>query len=182
MARIPRITRTTWRPLSRTEGFTLIELMVTIAVAAVLLAVAVPSFRHLIISNRLTTAANDVITSVTLARSEAIKRNANVDLGVDGSVKYTDGSGTTTTIQGAPTMPPKVTLNIGQALVATSAGFLRKPAATSGYTGLFADISTTELSSNNHRCIYLATGVGVTSCTDSTACNAAQASTTCKAN
>lgn len=62
------------------KGFTLIELMVTVAVAATVLTVGVPSFRELIQNNRLTTAVNDMVTEFNLARSEAVKRGAPVTL------------------------------------------------------------------------------------------------------
>lgn len=55
-------------------GFTVVELMIGLLVAAILLAVAVPSFQTMIRNNRLATAANLFVTDVTLARSEAIKR------------------------------------------------------------------------------------------------------------
>lgn len=60
------------------SGFTLVELMVTLAVAAILLTVAVPSFTDLIRTNRLTTKTNLFTTALNLARSEAIKRNVKV--------------------------------------------------------------------------------------------------------
>lgn len=59
-------------------GFTLIELMVTLAVAAIVLTVAVPSFRDLIRHNRLATQANQLVSALNLARSEAIKRGVRV--------------------------------------------------------------------------------------------------------
>lgn len=62
------------------RGFTLIELMVAIMVLAILLGVAVPSFRDAALSSRLTAYANDLVASAQLARSEAIKRNAPVTL------------------------------------------------------------------------------------------------------
>lgn len=61
-------------------GFTLIELLVTIAVASVLLGIAVPSFRTMMISNRLTTQTNDIVGAINFARSEAITRNRAVSL------------------------------------------------------------------------------------------------------
>ncbi|GLW61414.1 hypothetical protein Hthe01_17630 [Hydrogenophilus thermoluteolus] len=61
-------------------GVTLVELMVTIAVAAILLAVAVPGFRNLIVSNRLTATTNAFVAALNLARIEAVKRNARVTL------------------------------------------------------------------------------------------------------
>lgn len=62
------------------RGFTLIELMVTVSVAAVLLAVAAPSFNSVVINNRLSGYANSWVASAQLARSEAIKRNSPVTL------------------------------------------------------------------------------------------------------
>lgn len=61
-----------------TTGFTLLELIVTVSIAAVLMAIAIPSFNEAIRSNRLTTQANEFITALSLARSEAIKRGRNV--------------------------------------------------------------------------------------------------------
>jgi type IV fimbrial biogenesis protein FimT len=60
------------------SGFTLIELMVTIAVASITLAFAVPAFTQMTVNSRLTTQANDVVAALNLARSEAIKRNTSV--------------------------------------------------------------------------------------------------------
>ena len=62
------------------SGFTLIELMVTLAVAAILLSVGVPSFPAIIMVNRLVSQANQLVTSIKIARSAAVRyqRNATV--------------------------------------------------------------------------------------------------------
>jgi type IV fimbrial biogenesis protein FimT len=64
----------------RDGGFTLIELMITIAAASILMAIAVPSFNQMIISGQLTAQSNEMVSALSLARSEAIKRNASVTL------------------------------------------------------------------------------------------------------
>jgi len=61
-------------------GFTLIELLVTITLAAILLGIAVPSFRGMVANNRLVTQTNDFVGAVNFARSEAITSNTNVTL------------------------------------------------------------------------------------------------------
>jgi type IV fimbrial biogenesis protein FimT len=66
--------------MNRTDGFTLIELMVTLALAVILLALAVPSFRNTVQNNRATTTANELLTALSTARSEAIKRNETISL------------------------------------------------------------------------------------------------------
>lgn len=67
-----------WGASGRAAGFTIVELMITVAVASILLAVAIPSFNQMIVSGRLTAQANEMVAALTLARSEAIKRNANI--------------------------------------------------------------------------------------------------------
>lgn len=67
-------------PCNRMRGFTLVELMVTLAVLAVLIGVAVPSFTAITHRNRLTAAANELVAAMQTARMEAIRRNSRVVL------------------------------------------------------------------------------------------------------
>jgi type IV fimbrial biogenesis protein FimT len=62
------------------RGFTLIELMVVVALAAIMAAMAAPSFKGFVSGQRVKTAASDFAMAAILARSEAIKRNADVTI------------------------------------------------------------------------------------------------------
>lgn len=63
---------------SREAGFSLVELMVTVTVLALLMGIGIPTFRDVSLGSRLSAAANDLLASIQLARSEAIKRNLTV--------------------------------------------------------------------------------------------------------
>lgn len=65
---------------TRMSGFTAIELMVTLTVLAVLVSLAVPSFKELVAAQRLRTASFDLRSDLVFARSEALKRNQNVTI------------------------------------------------------------------------------------------------------
>lgn len=62
------------------RGFTLIELIVTLVISAILLSVAAPAYQSFIGSTALTTATNDLVAALNMARSEALKRDAAVSL------------------------------------------------------------------------------------------------------
>jgi len=62
------------------KGFTLIELLVTIAIAAIVVMFAIPNFTSSIRKSRTTTYANEFLTALNLARSEAIKRGVQVTM------------------------------------------------------------------------------------------------------
>jgi type IV fimbrial biogenesis protein FimT len=59
-------------------GFTMIELIVAIAIVSVLVGLAIPSFSSLFLTTRLSSYANELVGTALLARSEAIKQNADV--------------------------------------------------------------------------------------------------------
>ncbi len=62
------------------KGFTLLELMVAITIFSILVSIAVPSFNSVIESNRVQTQADKFFTTISTARSEAIKRNGTVTI------------------------------------------------------------------------------------------------------
>jgi type IV fimbrial biogenesis protein FimT len=67
-------------PRKKVTGFTLIELMVTLSVAAILAALATPSFKNLIRSTTLTTISNQLVAAMATARSESIKLGVPVSI------------------------------------------------------------------------------------------------------
>ncbi|MBL4712788.1 MAG: GspH/FimT family pseudopilin [Gammaproteobacteria bacterium] len=61
-------------------GFTLIELIVTMAIVGILLVVGLPSLKTMVQGNQLVASSNDLLAALTVARSEAIKNNASVSI------------------------------------------------------------------------------------------------------
>ena len=177
------------------RGFSLIELLITVAVAAVLIAIAVPNFRALILNNRLTTAANSVVTSINVGRLEAVKRNAATQFcsnnatsnGTDGlgaacgtqtgavlATYVTSGGTSYPIVLGSPqslTNSLQITGNV-VALRFTTQGIAQKVGTTTPYsdgTNPVIDICSSQLSTNNHRKITMIGGstLSVTSSTAS---------------
>lgn len=108
------------------RGFTLIELIITMAIAVVLLSIAVPSFTTMLRNNRVTTLANEFITTINLARSEAIRRGTTI------TVSSTSGN---TAWQNGWSMTP-----------AASSTVLRQTAALPSGNTLIASASTSSIS------------------------------------
>lgn len=110
----------TCAPGARQAGFSLIELFVAVAIAAVVLAMALPNFREATVRNTTTALGNELVGDMNFARAEAVKRGGQVRVVANASgwtagwtIEYQDLS-TNTYVTGSP---------------------LRKHAATpSGYT------------------------------------------------
>ena len=62
------------------SGFSLLELMVALSIGALIMSMAVPSFRNSIDNQRMVSATNELVMSLTLAKSEAIKRVSYVSV------------------------------------------------------------------------------------------------------
>jgi type IV fimbrial biogenesis protein FimT len=72
------VRKLTYRLRAAAHGFTLIELIVTLSIAAALFAFAVPNLRNTLRNGELASTANDMIHSLQLARTEAVKRQRPV--------------------------------------------------------------------------------------------------------
>ena len=66
--------------IAENRGFTLLELMITLLIAGIILSIGVPSFRGVMQNQRMTSATNELVMSLNLAKSEAIKRVVYVSI------------------------------------------------------------------------------------------------------
>jgi type IV fimbrial biogenesis protein FimT len=159
-------------------GFTLVELMVTLAVAAIMLTIAVPSFKHMMASSRLTTTANSLVGALNLARMEAIKRNDDTQFcgqsgNGSGSLATACGNthagaiyalsngpaGASTELRAAPVMPAdSLHLTSVIAVKFNAQGLGYKVGATGLANGVVAEICSTAIDSDNIRTISMITG------------------------
>lgn len=174
----------------RQRGVTLIELMITIAVAAVLLMIAVPSFRNITLANRLDTAANDVVNAIHMARMEAIKRNASVQFcgnsasakpidtldgacvaGASAAVWATSGGVPSPVLAAATGLATPVRINGNlTALRFNGQGLARAAGSSVPYDGVVVDLCTSQMTGNNHRKITMAAGSILATAPSSGAC------------
>lgn len=94
---------------SQIAGFSLVELMIVVAIAGILLAVAVPSLQHSINSARTRGVAESVLMGLAQARSEAIRRNAPMRFQLvstlDNTCVYSASSGQAIATSGANSIP-----------------------------------------------------------------------------
>ncbi|MFQ5642396.1 MAG: GspH/FimT family pseudopilin [Thiogranum sp.] len=78
--------------MKKERGFTLIELMVALAVAAILLTTGIPAMRDFIRDNRLTAATNTFVSTLNIARSEAITQGRSASVCVSSNQTNCSGS------------------------------------------------------------------------------------------
>ena len=82
-------------------GFTLVELMVVLAILAILLAIAVPSYRGITTSNRIAAEINGLVTHLQYARSVAVKQGERVAITSNSGTNWANGWTVTVVSSGA---------------------------------------------------------------------------------
>lgn len=158
IASTPRLQR--FRVVKRILGFTLLELMVVLAITVILALIAAPAMSSLIASQRLRAMASDLYLALEKTRSEAVKRNASVTLA------YRSGgwtSGWQILDPADPTTNPALEVwpASGSAMVTTSPGSLAQVvfnpngrlSARSSISFVFSNSATTDV-----RCVSVDTG------------------------
>ncbi|HWX67142.1 MAG TPA: GspH/FimT family pseudopilin [Rhodanobacter sp.] len=168
--------------------------MITVAIAVVLIMIAVPSFKTITLSNKLTTTANDLVGAINSARMEAVKRNTSTQVCSNSSSANTsdtlggactDSSGVVETgavyvlttpqptqvLAGTPGITTPLQLNGDMtALRFTSQGLGQQAGTSTPYSNTVVDICTSQMSTNNHRVITMTAGSILATTTTSGAC------------
>lgn len=193
---MPIVLMTHLRARCRACGFTLVELMVTLAVAAILAMIAVPSFQRIMLSNRLNTTANALVNAINLARLDAVKLNATTQFcgntattntgdtlgaacGTAAGAVYSlpQSAATAGQVQAAPAgiaLPVKIASAGISAVRFSGQGFGYAPNGGNASTPLtnntLAVICTTRLSSDNRRVISITAGSIVATASSTGSC------------
>lgn len=157
-------------PKHAQRGFTLIELMIAIVILGIVLALGIPSYRAFIQNSRIRNAAESIQNGLQVARSEAVKHNAQVRFSLGAGSSWAvgcvaptadcpasiqqrsteEGSSAAVIVTPTPVAGTEIVFNSFGAVVATPATF----------TQLDVDIDTAVLSAADSRELRITIGAG----------------------
>ena len=106
------------------RGFTLLELMVTLAVLVILITVGIPAFADLVQNNRITAQTNELVSALNVARAEAVKRGRNVQVVV---ATQANGWSAAVSIVGGPAEPVRVIERADSVVTVTAGAVVFRP-------------------------------------------------------
>lgn len=155
--------------MPRSKGFTLVELMVAIAILGIVGSLAIPAMSNFAMRQRVSSQANEIMLSLAFARSEAIKRNASILMipVTDASTGWSDGwcVGPTTINDCSHadvlrSFPGGSGVTINSAFLASGAtrlSFLRDGTACTTCADIPISITSSKLEAagDNARCLYI---------------------------
>lgn len=113
-----RVSSTTDPLRHQPRGFTVIELVIVLFMVGVIATLAGPSFRDFIIQQSVRNAAFELMSDLTFARSEAVKRNTSVTMSKTGT--WTGGwtvAAGATTLRQHPALSPNITVTMASSSV-----------------------------------------------------------------
>lgn len=158
---------------SKQTGLTLVELMVTLAVAIILIAVGMPLFSGVVANNRAVAQANTFVAAFKLARSEAVKRATEVSVcaiadpaadpvvcggnsdWANGLLVFTDG-GTAGSVDGGDTRIKVFANTIAGATVSSTVGFVRyQPRGDMATATASLELGHSDTVGSQVRCLHL---------------------------
>lgn len=134
------------------SGFTLIEMLIVVSIVAILASIAIPSFKSLMQSQRVKNAAFELFATLSVARSEAIKRNATVTVAPVSAGSWQAGWGIAAS--GAPAIKTQGSINgVVITLAPASVAYARNGRITGASPSFQIDVSAT--ATTNVRCIKI---------------------------
>lgn len=133
----------------RSQGFTLVEMMITVIILGVLTAVAIPSFTSLVASQKVKTTASSLQAFLNVTRTEALKRNSSVTLSPNTTGQWSSGWKITDPSSGSTlkTTSPVTNINITgpSSVIYQGSGRVKLASGVTSSTFKFSSTSTHDI-------------------------------------